>query len=98
MKKAEKKRGKKINYTYKVVNIVASANLGVTLDLFNLAEKVDNIEYEPEQFPGAIMKLKEFGTSLLLFKNGKVIVAGAKSEKIIRSSLRKAADQLSVFV
>ena len=38
---------------YTIVNLVASANLNQTLDLYNLAITIPNIEYEPEQFPGA---------------------------------------------
>ena len=45
--------------SYAVVNLVASGNLNATLDLYNLAVTIPNIEYEPEQFPGAILKLKE---------------------------------------
>ncbi len=96
-KKASKPK-KKIEVTFKVENIVASANLNVELDLFNIAMEVDNVEYEPEQFPGAIMRLKDMGTTLLLFKNGKVICSGAKSEKQIEDSLKRAADILQDYI
>ncbi len=89
---------KKINLAFKVENIVASANLEVELDLFNIAMEVDNVEYEPEQFPGAIMRLKDIGTTLLLFKNGKVICSGAKSEEQIARSIKKASELLKDFV
>src|SRR5271157_1474162 len=89
---------KKINLSFKVENIVASANLEVELDLFNIAMEVDNVEYEPEQFPGAIMRLKDIGTTLLLFKNGKVICSGAKSEKQIAQSIKRASELLRDFV
>jgi len=36
--------------------------------------------YEPEQFPGAILRLKEpFKTSMLIFASGKVVITGLKS-------------------
>lgn len=76
--------------TYVVTNIVASASLNITLDLFSIASKIKDVEYEPEQFPGAILKFKEPKVSLLLFKNGKVICAGATSKKQIKDSLVKA--------
>jgi transcription initiation factor TFIID TATA-box-binding protein len=79
---------KKINF--KIENIVASANLAVELDLYGIAREVDNVEYEPEQFPGAILKLKEPKTSLLLFKNGKLICTGAKSEGEVERAINKA--------
>ena len=100
MAKASKpvKPVKKVNTSFKVENIVASANLMVELDLFNIAMEVDNVEYEPEQFPGAIMRLKDIGTTLLLFKNGKVICSGAKSEKQIEMSIKRAVELLKDFV
>lgn len=76
---------------YTIVNLVASANLNATLDLYNLAVSVPNIEYEPEQFPGAILKLKEPKVSMLLFKNGKVICSGASSEEEIELGIKKAS-------
>lgn len=93
-----KKRNKRIDTSFKVENIVASANLQVELDLFNIAMEVENVEYEPEQFPGAIMRLKELGTTLLLFKNGKVICSGAKNEKQIAKSLKRAVELLRGYI
>ncbi|MCX6798838.1 MAG: TATA-box-binding protein [Candidatus Diapherotrites archaeon] len=76
---------------YTIVNLVASSNLNATLDLYNLAVSIPNVEYEPEQFPGAILKLKEPKVSMLLFKNGKVICSGASNEKQIALGIRKAS-------
>ncbi|MGC8871197.1 MAG: hypothetical protein ACP5PT_08945 [Brevinematia bacterium] len=75
---------------FKIENIVASANLGIELDLYSLGRKVPNIEYEPEQFPGAILKLKEPKSSLLLFKNGKIICTGCKTEKEVKLAIKNA--------
>ena len=92
---------KKITKTKKpiivITNIVASANLGLELDLYKIASKIKDVEYEPEQFPGAILKFKEPKASLLLFKNGKVICAGAKTEKEISIVLAKAQKLLTPY-
>ncbi|MFH1521199.1 MAG: TATA-box-binding protein [Candidatus Micrarchaeota archaeon] len=80
-----------------ITNIVASAALGLELDLYKIAYKIKDVEYEPEQFPGAILKFKEPKASLLLFKNGKVICAGAKNEKDIRIVLAKAKTLLKPY-
>jgi transcription initiation factor TFIID TATA-box-binding protein len=85
-KKIIKKKKPEITIT----NIVASANLNMELDLYKIAYKMRDVEYEPEQFPGAILKFKDPKVSLLLFKNGKVICAGAKSEAEIKKVLVKA--------
>jgi transcription initiation factor TFIID TATA-box-binding protein len=75
---------------YKIVNLVASSSLGSSLDLYNLATAIPEIEYEPEQFPGAILKLAEPKVSLLLFKNGNIIISGASFEKDIKAAIKKA--------
>ncbi|MBS3059842.1 MAG: hypothetical protein J4224_05470 [Candidatus Diapherotrites archaeon] len=69
---------------------MATANLNMTLDLFKTAMNLDNVEYEPEQFPGAILRIHEPKLTLLLFKNGKLICAGAKKEEFLKKGLRKA--------
>ena len=79
---------------FNIVNIVASANLDCELDLYSIAREVDNVEYEPEQFPGAILKLKSPKTSLLLFKNGKLICTGARSEEDVGKAVNRTFEKI----
>ncbi|MEM4256847.1 MAG: TATA-box-binding protein [Candidatus Diapherotrites archaeon] len=79
---------------YTIVNIVASSSLNANIDLYNLAVSVPNVEYEPEQFPGAILKLKEPKVSMLIFKNGKIICSGASSESQIPLAIYKASKMI----
>ncbi|HEV8361557.1 MAG TPA: TATA-box-binding protein [Candidatus Thermoplasmatota archaeon] len=65
--------------TIKIENVVASTSLGTELDLQSIALALDNAEYEPEQFPGLVCRLKEPKTAALLFRSGKVVCTGAKS-------------------
>ena len=60
--------------------MVASGSIGMDLNLNTLAMKLDNTEYEPEQFPGLVYKLKEAKATFLLFSNGKIVCTGTKSE------------------
>ncbi|MGC8652306.1 MAG: hypothetical protein ACP5UH_03605 [Candidatus Micrarchaeia archaeon] len=76
--------------TYKVENIVAKAELGVDLDLYSLARLSHDIDYEPEQFPGAIFKVHEPKAALLLFKNGKIICTGARTRTDIKRAVGEA--------
>ena len=80
---AEKVQVQKI----KVENVVASTDIKKIISLDKLLNVLESSEYEPEQFPGAILKLKEPKVSMLLFKNGKVICSGASSEKEMSSVL-----------
>ena len=88
----EKKLAKrfKLHTEFRIENIVASADLGVELDLYAIAKASADVDYEPEQFPGAIYKIKEPKVALLLFKNGKIICTGAKTE----ADIKKAIDQV----
>jgi transcription initiation factor TFIID TATA-box-binding protein len=86
-----------IKPTFKIENIVASAELGLELDLYSIAYKLPDVEYEPEQFPGAILKLKEPKTSLLLFKNGKIICAGGKNEAEVKGAIERTMKLLVTY-
>lgn len=77
---------------YKIVNIVASGNLNATPDLYNLRVAIPNIEYELEQFPGAILRVNDPKVTLPLFKNGKIICAGAKREHLLEKGLKLAEE------
>ncbi len=90
MAKAKRGKGRVLRPDFRVENIVASADLGVDLDLYSIAKASPDIDYEPEQFPGAICKIHEPKTALLLFKNGKIICTGAKTEADIRRAIDKA--------
>ena len=74
-----------------VQNIVASGTINLKLNLNFLALEMENTEYEPEQFPGAIFRLDEPKLTMLLFKNGKMIAAGAKEEALLKKGLNKAS-------
>ncbi len=77
--------------------MVASASLGLELDLYALANKIREIEYEPEQFPGAILKFKDPKASLLLFKNGKVVCVGCKKRELITKTIDKTIKMLTPY-
>lgn len=77
----------KIKPVLSIQNIVASGSVGMDLNLNTLAMKLDNTEYEPEQFPGLVYKLKEAKATFLLFSNGKIVCTGTKSEAEVRKSL-----------
>jgi transcription initiation factor TFIID TATA-box-binding protein len=77
-----------------VQNIVASGSIGMMLNLNVLAMRLNNIEYEPEQFPGLVYKLitQDVKATFLLFSNGKIVCTGTKSEE----EVHKAVDKLII--
>jgi transcription initiation factor TFIID TATA-box-binding protein len=72
-----------------VQNIVASGSINLILNLNELALKLENTEYEPEQFPGLVYKLEEPNATFLLFSNGKLVCTGTKNKQQLEESMKK---------
>jgi transcription initiation factor TFIID TATA-box-binding protein len=81
-----------------VQNMVASGSVGGRLNLNEIVFLFDNTEYEPEQFPGLVYKLKGEDVlqniTFLLFGTGKIVIAGAKTHKQIKDSVKFLRAQL----
>jgi transcription initiation factor TFIID TATA-box-binding protein len=63
-----------------VQNIVTSGDLGENLNLNAIAIGLglEDVEYEPEQFPGLVYRLDEPDVVALLFGSGKTVITGGK--------------------
>lgn len=73
----------------KVQNIVATADLEETIDLEELSKNCKMI-YEPEQFPGGILKIEEpHKATVLIFASGKAVIAGLKSSNHIKPTIQQ---------
>jgi len=79
-----------------VQNIVAVADLGGELNLTETAMGLglDNIEYEPEQFPGMVYRIKEPKVVMLLFSSGKIVCTGAKNVEDVSIAAEKLSKEL----
>jgi transcription initiation factor TFIID TATA-box-binding protein len=79
-----------------VQNIVASADLGTVLNLNAIAIGLglENIEYEPEQFPGLVYRLAVPKVVMLLFGSGKLVVTGGKKPEDAHAAVDKIVEEL----
>jgi len=77
-----------------VENIVASTAFADRLDLDLIAQELEGAEYEPEQFPGLVYRLKEPKTATLLFRSGKANCTGAKTIEDVRRTVDIIKDKL----
>jgi TATA-box binding protein (TBP) (component of TFIID and TFIIIB) len=61
-----------------VQNIVSSGGLKETLNLngITIGLGLQQVEYDPEQFPGLVYRLEHPDVVLLLFASGKVVITG----------------------
>ncbi len=73
----------------KVQNIVASVDFGRKFDLEHIARSFENVEYEPEVFPGLVFRLDDPKAVLLLFVSGKGVCAGVKSMRDVKRAAQK---------
>lgn len=69
----------KTKVSLKIQNIVATASLGKDVPLITLAKTISNTEYNPEQFPGLVLRIKEPKSAVLVFSSGKLVCTGTKS-------------------
>ncbi len=79
-----------------VQNIVSSADLGTTLNLNAIAIGLglENVEYEPEQFPGLVYRLDDPEVVALLFGSGKGVITGGKTLDDAERAVKSVTERL----
>ena len=77
-----------------IVNVVASATIDQKLDLVKIQKEFPDVEYHPEQFPGAVFRLKTPKTATLLFSTGKMVCTGSKSEEMAVKAVNLVVEKL----
>ena len=76
--------------TFKLQNVVATFNLGVDhLDLRAIALEKAFIEYNPQKFAAATIRIRSPRTTALAFASGNMVCTGAKTELESRLAGRK---------
>lgn len=93
-KKAVKKTASKKESSYKIQNIVATASLGKPVPLTKLARTQPNTEYNPETFPGLVLRIKEPKSAVLVFSSGNLVCTGTKSVSQVREVIDAVIKQL----
>ncbi|KAL3785568.1 hypothetical protein ACHAWO_009402 [Cyclotella atomus] len=63
----------------RIQNMACTANLGVRLDLKQIALRCRNTEFNPRRFAAVIMRLREPRATALLFASGRMVVTGCKN-------------------
>ena len=84
------------NASIKVQNVVACATLNQKFDLKAIVKWNPLVKYNPEKFPGLVFRLKRPRTAILIFRTGKMVCTGAKSEKEAVKSIKKVVKELKI--
>ena len=72
-----------------ITNMVCSYNLEryININKLSVTLNLENIEYEPEQFPGLVYRIKDPKIVVLIFSSGKLILTGGKNLEDIKKGL-----------
>jgi transcription initiation factor TFIID TATA-box-binding protein len=79
-----------------ITNMVCSYDLGTYINLNRVAVtlNVENIEYEPEQFPGLVYRIKDPRIVVLIFSSGKIILTGGRNLEDVKKGLDLLEEKL----
>ncbi len=81
-----------------VQNLVATCDIGAILDLNMTAISLglERVEYEPEQFPGLVYRVKDSCAVLLLFCSGKIVCTGGKNIEDLEEAVETTKKELKM--
>jgi transcription initiation factor TFIID TATA-box-binding protein len=83
------------DFTFKIENVVATVITEITekMDLNIIARKFSDVEYNPERFPGLVMRIIEPKATILVFSTGKMVVTGmrdeAEAEPVVKEAVKR---------
>jgi len=80
--------------SYKIQNIVATTSLEKPVPLTKLARTQPNTEYNPETFPGLVLRIKEPKSAVLVFSSGNLVCTGTKSIAQVKQVIKEVIKQL----
>ncbi|MDO8509013.1 MAG: TATA-box-binding protein [Nanoarchaeota archaeon] len=83
------------NSNLKVQNIVATTSLGKPVSLTKLARVQSNTEYNPEQFPGLVLRIKKPKSAVLVFSSGNLVCTGTKSVAQVKEVIEQVIKQIA---
>ena len=94
-----KKKEKPVKKTSKgetlaVQNIVATTSLEKEVSLTKLARTQPNTEYNPDTFPGLVLRIKEPKSAVLVFSSGNLVCTGTKSIAQVKKVVEQVIKQL----
>ncbi len=74
-------------HSLKIENIVASGAIAESINLAEVAERVDSCELNTKRFPGAVLRMEDPKIASLIFSSGKVVLTGIRDEKALATGL-----------
>lgn len=82
---------------FKVWNVVATVDLGCSLNLRDIALRAKNSEYNPKRNSGCVMRLRHPKATAVVFSTGKMICLGTKSDEDCKKAAKKFARSIKLL-
>ena len=84
--------------SFKIQNIVFLEEFSSSINLNETVVQlgVENVEYEPEQFPGLIYRPENFDLVMLIFASGKIIITGSAIEENVANAIKSLSEELEI--
>ena len=81
---------------YKIENVVATVVVEITekIDLIQIARKLADVEYNPERFPGLVMRIQKPRATFLIFSTGKMVVTGLRQATDAKNAVKQAVKNI----
>jgi transcription initiation factor TFIID TATA-box-binding protein len=81
---------------YKIENVVATVVVEITekIDLIKIAGKLADVEYNPERFPGLVMRIQKPRATFLIFSTGKMVVTGLRQATDAKNAVKQAVKNI----
>jgi len=87
----------KYNPTINIENIVFTVDANKELDLYSIERSLPDIEYDPDMFPGVVLRIDEPHLTALIFRSGKMVVTGAKNMQDVIEGAKRIIKTLKKY-
>lgn len=79
---------------YEIENIMASSNLNSKINLAEVAQKVKNCEYNPDNFPGVIWRPANSYGVVIIMDDGRIMCTNVRTLEEVESLFKKITHDL----
>ena len=72
-----------------IENVVATSSLNQKVNIQKVLRQFPNSKYNPDKFPGAVIRLDNPKSVILVFKSGSIVSTGTHSEKEAQNAINR---------
>ncbi|MEM0355858.1 MAG: TATA-box-binding protein [Desulfurococcaceae archaeon] len=81
--------------SHRIENIVATVILEQPLNTELIMDKLRDLIYQPDKFPGLVFRIEKPKATALIFRSGKMVVTGTKSMNMLIEVVKKIVKYLN---